>query len=124
VGMGKIYHTIVNSSINHAQEIACSVPANSLIIASVSNWGGYGLVAATAALHHHHLDNNNNNSCASWLTTLLPTDEEETDKCRRIVAAGARDGMTAKQEMMVDGMPFSETLRVLGELRQVASDKP
>lgn len=118
VGMGKIYHTIVNSSINHAKEIACAVPADHLIVCSVSNWGGYGLAAAAAVAysHEHKLPLT---EVKQLLEQFLPTDEEETNKCSRSVAAGARDGMTAKQEMMVDGMPFSESLRVLNELKNI-----
>ena len=127
VGMGKVYHTIVNSSIKNAKEIACTVPANHLIVCSVSNWGGYALAAATAALHastlpaaqtpnkkdlHLHI-------VRESINKLLPTTEEEVQKCSAIVAAGARDGLTAKQEMMVDGMPFEESIRVLDELRAI-----
>lgn len=69
------------------------------------------------------------------LQDLLPSDETETGRCQRMVDAGARDGMTgeldalvlvdvlstcvAKQELMVDGMEFSETLRVLAELKSI-----
>ncbi len=119
--MGKIYNTIVNSSINHAKEIACSVPANHLIVCSVSNWGGYALAAASGALYASVRNGNNNQlpveAVKSYVNALLPTDEEEMNKCVRIVNAGARDGLTAKQELMVDGMPFSKSLEVLNELR-------
>lgn len=39
VGMGKIYDKILASSISKAAEIACVVPSDHLIVASVSNWG-------------------------------------------------------------------------------------
>ena len=35
------------------------------------------------------------------------------------VDAGARDGMTAKNECYVDGMPLSESLCVLRELKAI-----
>lgn len=54
-----------------------------------------------------------------YLEEFLPTDDEEIGKCQRIVDAGARDGMTAKQELLVDGMPFTESLRVISELKMV-----
>lgn len=127
VGMGKLYHTIVNSSIPNAKAIACTVPANHLIVCSVSNWGGYALAAATAVMHASTLP-----QCKAAnqelhlqhvhdvINSLLPTNEEEMAKCQAIVEAGARDGLTAKQEMMVDGMPFDESIRVMNELRSIA----
>jgi hypothetical protein len=51
VGMGKVFQKIFDSSIPNKQEIACIVPTNHLVIASVSNWGGYALAAAAAILH-------------------------------------------------------------------------
>lgn len=51
LGMGKVFQKILDSSIPNKQEIACIVPTNHLIIASVSNWGGYALAAAAAVLH-------------------------------------------------------------------------
>lgn len=39
VGMGKILSTILQSSIPNASSIACIVPTDHLIVASVSNWG-------------------------------------------------------------------------------------
>ena len=49
--MGKVYGKVLSSKIENAKEIACVVPTDHLIIASVSNWGGYALCAATAVLH-------------------------------------------------------------------------
>jgi hypothetical protein len=49
VGMGKIYDLVSNScSIPNAAEIACETVADHLLVASVSNWGGYALAAAVA----------------------------------------------------------------------------
>ena len=39
VGMGKVYDSILSSSISNAKDIACVVPCDHLIVASVSNWG-------------------------------------------------------------------------------------
>jgi len=128
VGMGKVYGKVLSSKIANAQEIACVVPTDHLIIASVSNWGGYALSAATAVLHATRLQkldadspipNVTMTNVFHFLEELLPTPEEEIGKCQRIIDAGARDGMTAKQELLVDGMPFSESLRVITELKMV-----
>ena len=50
MGMGRVYHRVVHSSITNAAQIACVVPCDHLLVCSVSNWGGYALSAATAAV--------------------------------------------------------------------------
>jgi hypothetical protein len=50
VGMGKVYDAVLNSKIANARAIACVVPANHLLVCSVSNWGGYALAAATGVV--------------------------------------------------------------------------
>ena len=62
-----------------------------------------------------------NNVFASIVTQtlekFLPSDQDEINMCERMVAAGARDGVTGQMVCSVDGMPLSESLRVLGEMR-------
>uniref|UniRef100_A0A7S3HHU9 D-glutamate cyclase-like C-terminal domain-containing protein n=1 Tax=Spumella elongata TaxID=89044 RepID=A0A7S3HHU9_9STRA len=130
VGMGRVYHRVVHSSITNAAEIACVVPTDHLLVSSVSNWGGYALSAATAALA---LLNNVNRTLPAQsaesgysveelrahIDACLPSDAEETHKCERIVAAGARDGVTGQLALYVDGMPLSESLSILRRLRNV-----
>eukprot|EP01032_Pedospumella_encystans_P014367 gene14367-16504_t len=130
VGMGRVYHRVVHSSITNAAEIACVVPTDHLLVCSVSNWGGYALSAATATLA---LLNNVNSTLPArsvesgysleelraHIDACLPSDAEETHKCERIVAAGARDGVTGQLALYVDGMPLSESLNVLHRLRNV-----
>lgn len=53
------------------------------------------------------------------IDAFLPTTEEEWCKVQRMCDCGARDGMTAKQDCSVDGMPLTESIRVLDELRNV-----
>eukprot|EP00952_Eustigmatos_sp_NYUAD-ZCMA_P005446 23797-Eustigmatos_ZCMA.PRE.1 len=48
LGMGKVIDLIYESCIPDAERIGCVVPTNYLIVASVSNWGGYALAAAIA----------------------------------------------------------------------------
>jgi hypothetical protein len=54
------------------------------------------------------------------LTACLPTRAEETDKCTRMVEAGARDGVSGKREMYVDGMPLERSLQIIDALRSTA----
>ena len=73
------------------------------VIASVSNWGGYGLVAALSQLTG---------------ANLLPRIEEEAAWVRRCVELGVVDGTTGDLKPAVDGFTLeenSETLALLHE---------
>ncbi|MBI4337224.1 MAG: DUF4392 domain-containing protein [Chloroflexi bacterium] len=72
-----------------------------LMLASVSNWGGYGLAAALSVLKRKDL-------------LITPQDEEAMVK--RIVELGAVDGIRGTHEMAVDNFPLTESARVLNEL--------
>ncbi len=50
IGMGSLPKDIVEREIPNGSVIAATIPADYLIVAGVSNWGGYGLLAAMACL--------------------------------------------------------------------------
>ena len=50
IGMGSLPQNIVETEIPNGRMIAATTPADYLIVAGVSNWGGYGLLAAMACL--------------------------------------------------------------------------
>ena len=77
--------------------------ASRLVISSVSNWGGYGLVAALSKQRGRN---------------LLPSVEAEQELVRRCVDAGAVDGMSTKQEYRVDGFTLEENSEVVAELHE------
>lgn len=77
-----------------------------LVIASVSNWGGYGLVAALSLLVGKN---------------LLPSVQEEEDMIRGMVDAGAVDGVSGNKAYTVDAFPLSENRHVLEALHAVLS---
>ncbi|CAM9930762.1 unnamed protein product [Ectocarpus fasciculatus] len=114
VGMGKIYQRILDSKIPNAKEITCVVPSDHLIVASVSNWGGYALAAALAVLSAQ------NGNVENMVSRCLVSSGKETEICSRLVSAGARDGISKKQELSIDGMPLSKTLEVLEDIRRIA----
>ncbi|MCH7605774.1 MAG: DUF4392 domain-containing protein [Chloroflexi bacterium] len=72
-----------------------------LIIASVSNWGGYGLVAALSRLAGRN---------------LLPSLEEDTRLIKLSVDLGAVDGTTGEQKYYVDGFTTEENSQLLQKL--------
>jgi hypothetical protein len=67
------------------------VRVDHLVVAGVSNWGAYGIVA--------HLG-------ARAGRPLLHTPDEERRMVEACVAAGACDGVTRKREPTVDGLPL------------------
>lgn len=75
--------------------------------------GGYALAAALAVVSSGNLAEN--------LSRCLVSSVQETEICTRLVAAGARDGISKKQELSIDGMTLKQSLVVLESLRKIAN---
>ena len=102
IGMGNLADVI--PTVPSLVELPCVTAATELVIASVSNWGGYGLVAALSRRRGRN---------------LLPSIECEQNLVRRTVDAGAVDGMSAKQEYRVDGFTLEENSRTVQRLHDL-----
>jgi hypothetical protein len=87
---------------NHAGSSV--IPADHLIVAGVSDWGAYGLVTGIS-----HLSGKN----------LLPTPRQMEEKMEAMLQAGAVDGVTGTDQASIDGMPFSVSLELLGEMQSL-----
>ena len=79
-----------------------------LIIASISNWGAYGLVAGLSRIVGRD---------------LLPDQEDEAKLIRRLVDLGAVDGVTGAREYTVDAMNIEEHGQVLSRLHYVLAEE-
>ena len=79
----------------------CVTRTTRLVISSVSNWGGYGLVAALSRQKGKD---------------LLPSVEAEQDLVKSVVDMGAVDGMSTRSEYKVDGFTLEENSRTVAEL--------
>ena len=82
-----------------------------LVVAGVSNWGAYGLMAALAVVHD------------AWSPALAKflTAERDLAVTRAIVEkSGAVDGVTARNEPTVDGFPAEIHGALINELRRIA----
>ncbi len=77
-----------------------------LVIASVSNWGGYGLVAALSQL----------TGC-----NLLPSVTDDTRFIRQMVDSGAVDGGSGQNRYYVDNFTLEQNAAVLTALHQLAA---
>jgi len=71
--------------------IASAVRVDYLVVAGVSNWGAYGIVAALSRLSGQ---------------MLLHSAAEERRLIEACVEAGAVDGITRRPEPTVDGLPL------------------
>lgn len=106
IGMGCLANRI--PSVEGLPQHPCITATTRLVIASVSNWGAYGLIAALSGLTG--LD-------------LLPAWEEEADILERMVAFGAVDGIDGKRVCTVDGFSLEKNRRILERLRRRVSNR-
>ncbi|MCD6473711.1 MAG: DUF4392 domain-containing protein [Thermoplasmata archaeon] len=83
IGMGKIFHAI-------PEEIASITKADEIVVAGVSNWGAYGIIASLSIMLGKNYCHNG---------------KEEAKLIKKCVDAGAIDGITRKKEYGVDGLP-------------------
>mmetsp|Transcript_6116 Transcript_6116/g.13340 ORF Transcript_6116/g.13340 Transcript_6116/m.13340 type:complete len:377 (+) Transcript_6116:200-1330(+) len=123
LGMGKVLEAIVsNPKIKNGDKIASVTPADDLIAASVSNWGGYALAAAASVVRYDHDKDKKavKSSFAEFLDTCVPREEDEVALLNRCVEKGCRDGVSGKIEATVDGMPLETSMKCLQDIRAAA----
>ena len=106
VGMGSLASVI--STVPSLVRFPCVTGATRLVISSVSNWGGYGLVAALSRRSGRD---------------LLPSVEEEREMVKRAVHAGAVDGFSGKSEYKVDGFSLEENSQTVARLHGLLADE-
>jgi len=104
IGLGNVIDGVAKS------ETLVSYPTVSkvteLIIASVSNWGGYGLLAALSI---------------STDKNVLPTVEEDTERISKMVDLGAVDGFSGEEIYKVDGFDLTENAALLEKLHELVN---
>ncbi|HEX9843137.1 MAG TPA: DUF4392 domain-containing protein [bacterium] len=101
IGMGNV-QALVHRDVPNGERIASIVRADHLIVAGVSNFGAYGLVAALSVLAGRD---------------LLPSAEQAQGDVLACVAAGACCGHTFRNEPLVDGLPLEATGAMVERLR-------
>jgi hypothetical protein len=111
IGMGKLPAGLIARTVPNGEKIACITSCDHLVVAGVSNWGAYGLMAALAVVHK------------GWSPVLARflTAERDLAITKAIVEkAGAVDGVTARNEPTVDGFPAAVHAEVIEGLRRIA----
>lgn len=115
IGMGALPADIVAADIPNGALVAASTPADHLIVAGVSTWGGYGLLAAMAL------------AAPQRSATLLRDFTPEMD--RRFLAAAVDIGQAVDDsridrlgipQMSVDRLPWQDHADLLGKLQVLA----
>ncbi|PKB70692.1 MAG: hypothetical protein BZY87_09195 [SAR202 cluster bacterium Io17-Chloro-G6] len=105
IGMGNLAEVI--PLVDSLPDYPAVNQVDRLVIASVSNWGGYGLVAALSRIAGRN---------------LLPSVESETAMLQGMVAAGVVDGTTGDAVPTVDNFSAEENGALLARLHRVVED--
>jgi D-glutamate cyclase len=105
LGMGKLRWDVIRRNVPGGGRVACRVPADHLIVCGISNWGAYGLAAGVRLLRG-----------------AAPGDLFDPQRERELLALMVErgplvDGVTGRQSVSVDGLPFD---RYAEPLRQMA----
>jgi hypothetical protein len=108
IGMGSLPRGLIGQHVDHGETIACTTPAQHLIVAGVSNWGAYGLLGALAALR------------PDWRERLLACLDVEHDKAvleATVNNGPAVDGVSRLRAMTVDNLELAVHHNKLREIR-------
>ena len=111
IGMGKLPDGLIARFVPNGASIACVTSCDHLVVAGVSNWGAYGLMAALAVLR------------PEWSPIIgrFLTAERDLAVTRATVdKAGAVDGVTARREATVDGFGPEIHGPLIDELGRIA----
>ena len=105
LGMGGI-QSAVETHVPNGERIAATTPADALVVAGVSNWGAYGLVAALSVATDQQ---------------LLHTEATEAAMLRAAVEAGAVDGVTGAATESVDSIPRDRHTQLVSTLAETVT---
>lgn len=102
IGMGNLVDVI--PSVDSLPDDPAISRVDRLVIASVSNWGGYGLVAAMSRIAGRN---------------LLPGSDDEARMVEGMIEAGAVDGTTGDAVPTVDNFSMDENGHLLARLHSI-----
>lgn len=108
IGMGALPPGLIARHVDHGARIACTTPARHLIVAGVSNWGAYALLAALAVLR------------ADGRARLLACLDPDVDRAILTAAVEhgpAVDGVSRRQTLTVDNLDLAVHHEKLHALR-------
>ena len=103
MGMGKIRSKGI-PYVHQGDKVFATSTADYLILAGVSNWGAYGLVAGLSILSN---------------MDLLQEEKEEVRLLKTLTELGGVDGCTKERSMTVDGLSLGTNLNLLLKLKNI-----
>ncbi|MGH1461580.1 MAG: DUF4392 domain-containing protein [Neptuniibacter sp.] len=98
IGMGNIQEALRELDI-----MASATPVDELLIADVSNWGAYGIIAFLS----------------QWNSRDLLSEIKPLEILKYLSKLGSVDGVTRENELTEDGLPVSEGESIITELRSL-----
>jgi hypothetical protein len=113
MGMGKLPSALIAAEVPNGAAIASVTSCDHLIVAGVSNWGAYGLMAALCVLRPDWHDR---------MLCVLTAERDLAVTRATVEYAGAVDGVTARNEATVDGFGPEIHGALIDELRRIACD--
>ena len=108
IGMGNLRDVIPTIEHEFLPKNPCVTTTTELIIASCSNWGGYGLVAALSLRERRN---------------LLPTVATGMQMVRDTVSAGAVEGMSGESKEWVDNRSLEDDSVCLRDLHELLAEE-
>ena len=111
IGMGKLPPGLIARTVPNGEKIACVTSCDQLVVAGVSNWGAYGLMAALAVARP---------DWAAKIATFLTAERDLAVTRATVDKAGAVDGVTAQREATVDGFGPEIHGPLIDELGRIA----
>ncbi len=103
IGMGLLYDAVAEASDPVLTRTPSTIPATHLVIASVSNWGAYGLAGYLSILSNRY---------------LLPALGEEQALIRRWIDMGGVDGITGESAYTVDTFPLEDNASIFTDIHR------
>jgi hypothetical protein len=111
LGMGSLPAGLIQAHVAYGATIACVTPATHLIMAGVSHWGAYALIAALGLLR------------PDWQQAARETLNPVLDRMilEALVSLGpAVDGVSLRQAPTIDNIDLAEHQRTLAGIRSIA----
>ena len=108
IGMGKVSHDTIVRNIPNGDVTHCRTATDHLIVAGVSNWGAYALVAGVFAIRQV--------TPPGW-----PFDPEMELRILEVMVREGPlvDGVTGQQTATVDGLTWDEYAAPLVRIREI-----
>ena len=112
IGLGSLPRALVTRHVDKGELIACVTPASHLVMAGVSHWGAYALLAALGLLR------------PDWREAMLGCLDPVLDAAilRTLVWQGpAVDGVSQRQALTIDTLGLPDHHAKLAEIRAAAA---